>query len=71
MGLYHPLHYFYKINLEAIVRRSSVIWQKGESQNGGDKNTKHAILRTPPYSVRIQKNMDQSKIWTREKYGPE
>ena len=22
--------------------KSSVIWQKGESQNGGNKNTKHA-----------------------------
>ena len=27
---------------KAVITTSSVIWQKGKSQNGGNKNTKHA-----------------------------
>ena len=29
-------------SLDSLSSKSSVIWQKGKSQNGGNKNTKHA-----------------------------
>ena len=38
-----PFKFFvFPSKLSAANYKYSVIWQKGESQNGGNKNTKHA-----------------------------
>ena len=56
------------------VHNSSVLWQKGESQNGGNKNTKHAkfsekrtffypLIRTRTCTYQGVKNVRFSENW--------